>query len=73
MGYGDQQVKDLEKTIANTPCDAVVIGTPIDLGRIIKIKQPTVKVGYELQEIGTPNLEGVLKDFCKKHKLKIKK
>ena len=47
MGYGDQQVKDLEKTIANTPCDAVVIGTPIDLGRIIKIKQPTVKVGYE--------------------------
>ena len=73
MGYGDQQVKDLEKTIANTPCDAVVIGTPIDLGRIIKIKQPTVKVSYELQEIGTPNLEGVLKDFCKKHKLKIKK
>lgn len=73
MGYGDQQVKDLEKTIANTPCDAVVIGTPIDLGRIVKIKQPTVKVGYELQEIGTPNLEGVLKDFCKKHKLKIKK
>ena len=73
MGYGDQQVKDLEKTIANTPCDAVVIGTPIDLGRIIIIKQPTVKVGYELQEIGTPNLEGVLKDFCKKHKLKIKK
>lgn len=71
MGYGDQQVKDLEKTIANTPCDAVVIGTPIDLGRIIKIKQPTVKVGYELQEIGTPNLEGVLKDFCKKHKLKM--
>ena len=65
MGYGDQQVKDLEKTIANTPCDAVVIGTPIDLGRIVKIKQPTVKVGYELQEIGTPNLEGVLKDFCK--------
>ena len=73
MGYGDQQVKDLEKTIANTPCDAVVIGTPIDLGRIIKIKQPTVKVSYELPEIGTPNLEGVLKDFCKKHKLKIKK
>ncbi len=73
MGYGDQQVKDLEKTIANTPCDAVVIGTPIDLGRIIKIKQPTVKVGYELQEIGYPNLKDILTDFCKKHKLKIKK
>ncbi|MDR2854271.1 MAG: cyclic 2,3-diphosphoglycerate synthase [Prevotellaceae bacterium] len=69
MGYGEQQIKDLEKTIANTPCDAVVIGTPIDLGRIINIKQPTVKVGYELQEIGYPNFEGVLKDFCKKHKL----
>lgn len=73
MGYGEQQIKDLEKTIAKTPCDAVVIGTPIDLGRIIKIKQPTVKVGYELQEIGSPNLEEILTDFCKKHKLKIKK
>ncbi|MCL2597027.1 MAG: cyclic 2,3-diphosphoglycerate synthase [Paludibacter sp.] len=69
MGYGEQQVRDLEKTIENTPCDAVVIGTPIDLGRIIKIKQPTVKVGYELQEIGYPNLEEILKDFCKKHNL----
>jgi predicted GTPase len=69
MGYGEQQVKDLEATIAATPCDAVVIGTPIDLGRIIKIKQPTVKVGYELQEIGYPNLEGILKDFCSKHGL----
>jgi predicted GTPase len=67
MGYGDQQVKDLETTIANTPCDAVVIGTPIDLGRVVKIKQPTVKVGYELQEIGSPNLEMILKDFVKKH------
>jgi predicted GTPase len=69
MGYGEQQINDLEKTIANTPCDAVVIGTPIDLGRIIKIKQPTVKVGYELQEIGYPNLSEILKDFCKKHNL----
>ena len=73
MGYGDKQIKDLEKTIANTPCDAVVIGTPIDLGRVIKIKQPTVKIGYELQEIGYPNLKDILVDFCKKHKLKIKK
>ena len=69
MGYGDQQMKDLEKTIANTPCDAVVIGTPIDLPRFIKIKQPVVKIGYELQEIGKPNLEEVLVDFVKKHKL----
>ncbi|MDR2232817.1 MAG: cyclic 2,3-diphosphoglycerate synthase [Tannerella sp.] len=69
MGYGDQQIKDLEETIANTPCDAVIIATPIDLQRIVKIKQPTVKVGYELQEIGYPNLNGVLNDFVTKHKL----
>jgi len=69
MGYGDQQVKDLEETIANTPCDAVVIATPIDLQRIVKIKQPTVKVGYELQEIGYPNFVDVLKEFVKKNNL----
>lgn len=70
MGYGAQQMKDLEKTIANTKCDAVVIGTPIDLPRFIKIKQPVVKVGYELQEIGTPTLKEVLDDFVAKHNLK---
>ena len=70
MGYGAEQMKDLEKTIANTPCDAVVIGTPIDLPRFIKIKQPVVKVGYELQEIGTPTLKEVLDDFIAKHNLK---
>lgn len=69
MGYGDQQVKDLEKTIANTPCDAVVIGTPIDLQRFVKINQPVVKVGYELQEIGKPDLEDILNEFVKKHNL----
>ncbi len=45
MGYGGKQVKDLEATIAATPCDAVIIGTPIDLRRIIKIKQPSTRVG----------------------------
>ena len=69
MGYGEKQMKDLEKTIAKVPCDAVVIGTPIDLVRFINIKQPVVKIGYELQEIGQPDLEGILKDFVKKHKL----
>ena len=73
MGYGKEQMKDLEKTIANTPCDAVVIGTPIDLPRFIKIKQPVVKVGYELQEIGTPTLKEVLDDFVAKHNLKPKR
>ena len=69
MGYGEQQVADLEKTIENTPCDAVVIATPIDLNRIVKINKPTVKVGYDLQEIGQPNLDDVLCDFVRKHNL----
>ncbi|UCD78189.1 MAG: GTPase [Desulfobacterales bacterium] len=69
MGYGKQQLKDLETTINNTDCDAVVIGTPIDLNRIIKIKKPNTRVYYNLQEIGRPNLEMVLNDFVKKHNL----
>ncbi len=67
MGYSDQQVADLEATINNTECDAVVIGTPIDLNRIIKINKPTTRVYYDLQEIGEPNLEQILDDFVKKH------
>lgn len=70
MGYGDEQKKDLEKTINNTPCDAVIIGTPIDLSRIINIKKPTVKIEYELQEIGNPTLAQPIADFIKKHNLK---
>jgi predicted GTPase len=69
MGYGDQQLKDLETTINNTDCDAVVIGTPIDLNRIINIKRPSTRVWYDLQEIGRPNLEEVIDEFVKKHKL----
>ena len=68
MGYGDKQVKDLETTINRTPCDTVIIGTPIDLNRLIKIKKPTVRVGYELQEIGRPDLMDVLTPFLKKSK-----
>lgn len=69
MGYGDEQLRDLETTINNTDCDAVVIGTPIDLNRIINIKKPSTRVWYDLQEIGSPNLEEVLDEFVKKHKL----
>jgi len=65
MGYGDQQMKDLEKTIAKTKCEVVIIGTPIDLRRVIKIKQPSVRVTYDLQEIGKPTLVDVLKPFLK--------
>jgi len=70
MGYGDQQVRDLEATIEKTPCDVVVIGTPIDLSRIIKINKPTVKVGYDLQEIGQPDLKQAVNDFIQKKNLK---
>jgi predicted GTPase len=62
MGYGDEQVKDLEATIAKVPCDVVVIGTPIDLNRLITIRQPSVRVRYDLQEIGKPDLGEILNE-----------
>ncbi len=67
MGYGEQQLKDLEATINNTLCDTVVIGTPIDLNRIIKIEKPSTRVYYNLQEIGRPDLGMVLDEFLEKH------
>ncbi|MBW2605907.1 MAG: GTPase, partial [Deltaproteobacteria bacterium] len=69
MGYGEAQLKDMETTINNTECDAVVVATPIDLNRIIKIDKPNTRVFYDLQEIGSPNFEEVLADFGKKHNL----
>jgi len=69
MGYGEQQLRDLEETINKTDCDSVVIATPIDLNRIIQIKKPNTRVYYDLQEIGDPNLEQILDEFLKKHKL----
>ncbi|NOY38538.1 MAG: GTPase [Chlorobi bacterium] len=69
MGYGAEQLHDMEKTINNTDCDAVVIGTPIDLNRIIKINKPTTRVYYDLQEIGYPTLETILDDWLEKQKL----
>jgi predicted GTPase len=69
MGYGEQQLKDLEATINATECDAVIIGTPIDLNRIIKIDKPNTRVYYNLQEIGRPNFDMVLDEFVKEHNL----
>lgn len=65
MGYGEEQMKDLEETINRTDCDSVVIGTPIDLGRILNINKPSTRVRYELQEIGSLTIEKVLRE----HKL----
>lgn len=66
MGYGEQQMKDLEATINKTDADLVIIATPIDLGRIVKFKKPTLRVTYELEEIGVPTLKEVLQKKFKK-------
>jgi predicted GTPase len=63
MGYSQKQIKDLESTIDSIPCDSVVIATPVDLTKILKIKKPSVRVRYELQEIGKPDLEEVIDKF----------
>ncbi len=60
MGYGEKQTEELRQTINNTPADVVIIATPIDLTRLIKIDKPTQRVSYELQEIGQPNLTELL-------------
>jgi predicted GTPase len=70
MGYGEEQLHDLEKTINATECDSVVIATPIDLNRIIKISKPNTRVYYDLQEIGQPDLSQVIDNFLAKSGLK---
>src|SRR5690625_932582 len=69
MGYGEEQLKDLEETINNIDCDVVIIGTPMDLTRVIDINKPTTRVHYELDEVGEPNLKEVLDDFIEKYDL----
>ena len=66
MGYGDEQVKDLEATINATDCDVVISGTPIDLSRVLKANKPMVRVKYDLQCIGKPELSDVIEDRFKK-------
>jgi predicted GTPase len=60
MGYGTHQIQELQDTINATPCDLVIVATPIDLRRVLRMKQPSERVRYELQEIGRPTLEDVL-------------
>jgi predicted GTPase len=67
MGYGGKQVKDLETTINKVDCDSVIVGTPIDLRRIIKIKKPSVRVRYDLAETTKPHLDTILDKFVKKY------
>jgi len=63
MGYGEKQIKELEETINRSNADLVIVATPIDLTKVLRLNKPSLRVFYELQEIGTPTLEDVLKDF----------
>ncbi|HXG00397.1 MAG TPA: cyclic 2,3-diphosphoglycerate synthase [Bacteroidota bacterium] len=68
MGYGETQMRDLEATINRVPCDAVVIGTPIDLRRVITLKKPSTRVRYALDEVTKPDLEDILHKFLHREK-----
>lgn len=63
MGYGEQQIKDMEETIRRADCDAILSATPIDLTRVLTIDKPVVRVNYDLQEIGRPTVKDVLANF----------
>ncbi len=65
LGYYEDQLKDLEESIKATPCDLVLIGSPIDIRRVIEIDKPSMRVGYELEEIGKPDLNSVLDELLK--------
>ena len=65
MGYGEEQIRDLAATIAEVPCEAIAIGTPIDLRRLMELPVPATRVRYDLQEIGRPTLEDVLSGFAR--------
>lgn len=63
MGYSPEQIRDMERTINACECDVVVVATPIDLRRLMNLRKPSVRVGYELEEIGRPKLEDVLREL----------
>jgi predicted GTPase len=68
LGYSGKQVAELKETIDHIPCDVVIIGTPIDLRRVISINKPTVRVKYELKVLGPISLEQVLDEFLQRGK-----
>jgi predicted GTPase len=67
MGYGEAQIEDLERTIERVPCDVVLVGTPIDLTRLVRIEKPCLRVTYALEEIGRPTLGDIVAEFAAKH------
>ncbi|MEM4581692.1 MAG: GTPase, partial [Candidatus Korarchaeum sp.] len=68
VGYGESQMRELEETINRSPAESVVLGTPTDISRYLRINKPAVHVYYELQEIGTLTLEGVIDEFLERVK-----
>ena len=63
MGYSKKQIKELEKTVNRVPCDYILDGSPFDISRLIKVKKPVINLGYELDEIGMPDLKSILKKY----------
>ena len=70
MGYSETQRRELEETINRTPCDLVLLATPVDLRRILHLNKPCVRVGYEVEELTKPNLPDLLADFTTQHRVK---
>ena len=66
MGYGPQQMRDLEETIRRVACDTVLVATPVDLRRLLRIARPTCRATYDLEERGGPTLRDVLREFLEK-------
>lgn len=69
MGYGAQQIADLEATINQTPADVVLVATPVDLASLLEIKKESVRLVYEIQPMGKPRVEDILVEFLERHKL----
>jgi predicted GTPase len=67
MGYSATQRHELEETIRRTPCDLVLIATPIDLARVIKLDKPSLRVAYEVEELTEPGLTALLAQFVREH------
>ncbi len=65
MGYGEQQIRELEESINRVPADVVVLGTPADLSRLMKLNKPAVHVRYELREVGGEKLKGIVEEFLR--------
>lgn len=67
LGYGEEEIKELEETINAVDADVVVSGTPIDITRFMKINKPVVRVEYELKEVSGPTIEQIVDEFVRKY------